>query len=356
MACNPFGESQSDSSFHPTVQSPNTTTSGPGIVAIQNGGTGQTTLVGARNALLPDQSGNSGKFLQSDGTQVSWANPAMDPSIAGGRLTLLPGNPVSTTNITNASTIYYSPYRSDRIALYDGSTWNLVGFTELSLKFENLTANTNYDIFIYNNSGTPKLEWSAAWASNTARTDSLVRQNGVWVKGINSTRRYLGTIRTTGANTTADNNYTRFVFNATNRVQRMMATYETLDQWYSSGINGTWAPVNGGDSDWKHEFVLGLAEEPVVSNAFASTSFNLYHLSIRLDNASDDRARNFWILFEYGAVANFQDHPSIGYHWLQTMETTANTAAPYTVYGDYGQNCGGGQSCVNSGMRTELWQ
>ena len=47
-----------------------------GIVAIANGGTGQTTANAAFNALAPSQTGNSGKYLTTDGSNTSWAtNP-----------------------------------------------------------------------------------------------------------------------------------------------------------------------------------------------------------------------------------------------------------------------------------------
>lgn len=39
---------------------------------ILDGGTGATTANAALNALLPDQTGNSGKFLKTDGTNTSW--------------------------------------------------------------------------------------------------------------------------------------------------------------------------------------------------------------------------------------------------------------------------------------------
>jgi hypothetical protein len=39
---------------------------------IANGGTGQTTANSALNALLPSQTGNSGKYLSTDGTNTSW--------------------------------------------------------------------------------------------------------------------------------------------------------------------------------------------------------------------------------------------------------------------------------------------
>ena len=47
-----------------------------GTVAIANGGTGQTTANAAFNALAPSQTGNSGKYLTTDGSNTSWAtNP-----------------------------------------------------------------------------------------------------------------------------------------------------------------------------------------------------------------------------------------------------------------------------------------
>lgn len=44
-----------------------------GTLPIANGGTGQTTASAAINALLPTQTGNSGKYLTTDGTNTSWA-------------------------------------------------------------------------------------------------------------------------------------------------------------------------------------------------------------------------------------------------------------------------------------------
>ena len=44
-----------------------------GTLAIANGGTGQTTANAALNAFLPSQTGNSGKYLTTDGTNTSWS-------------------------------------------------------------------------------------------------------------------------------------------------------------------------------------------------------------------------------------------------------------------------------------------
>lgn len=43
-----------------------------GTLAVAQGGTGQATASAAINALVPAQTGNSGKYLSTDGTSVSW--------------------------------------------------------------------------------------------------------------------------------------------------------------------------------------------------------------------------------------------------------------------------------------------
>lgn len=45
-----------------------------GTLSITNGGTGATTATGAINALLPVQTGQSGKFLTTNGTIISWVD------------------------------------------------------------------------------------------------------------------------------------------------------------------------------------------------------------------------------------------------------------------------------------------
>lgn len=56
------------------------------VVPITNGGTGQTTANSSLNALLPTQSGNSGKFLSTNGSTVMWAENAPTNYVAGDTL------------------------------------------------------------------------------------------------------------------------------------------------------------------------------------------------------------------------------------------------------------------------------
>jgi len=61
-----------------------------GTLSVSNGGTGATTNTGALTNLLPTQAGNTGYFLKTDGTNVSWAQ-------GGSGLT------IATDNTTNAN-------------------------------------------------------------------------------------------------------------------------------------------------------------------------------------------------------------------------------------------------------------
>ena len=52
-------------------------------IALNKGGTGATTQAGAANAVLPSQTSANGKYLKSDGTDVSWATVDALPSQSG---------------------------------------------------------------------------------------------------------------------------------------------------------------------------------------------------------------------------------------------------------------------------------
>ena len=173
----------------------------------------------------------SGGVMYPDGTtqNTGW----VDPSINGGRLTLTSGTAVTTADVTGATTLYFTPYKSDRLALYDGTNWRVYSFAEKSLALGTLTSGTNYDVFAYASGGAVTLDNTSlvAWSSNTARATNIVQQNGVWVKSGSTTYRYLGTIRTTATTTTEDSALNRYVFNASNRVRRPMKRYETAANW-----------------------------------------------------------------------------------------------------------------------------
>lgn len=69
------------------------TTGVTGTLPVASGGTGQTTATTAFNALAPSQSGNSGKYLKTDGVNTTWDSP----TAAASSVT------IGTTNVIGAS-------------------------------------------------------------------------------------------------------------------------------------------------------------------------------------------------------------------------------------------------------------
>jgi len=194
----------------------------------------------------------AGKFLKADG---AWAVPA-HTIVPGGRLTLTTGMPVTSSDVTAAGTLYYTPHTHNIIHLYSGSAWVEHVFTEPSLALT-LTVDKNYDVFIYNNAGTLTLELSAAWASDSSRTDALARQDGIWVKEGAATRRWIGTIRASASNQTEDSKAKRFVWNAYNQVQRPLYKAATTASWFAN--TSIWRRANDA-AEQRIEWVNGSVQ------------------------------------------------------------------------------------------------
>ena len=132
-------------------------------LAIVYGGTGQSTANAAFNALAPSQTGNSGKYLTTDGTDTSWAaNPlgtvtsvaASVPSflsIAGSPITTsgtlafsLSGTALPTTSGGTGLTSFTSGgvvYASSSSALFTGSSLTFDGTNLVSPVFQATSTN-----------------------------------------------------------------------------------------------------------------------------------------------------------------------------------------------------------------------
>ncbi len=65
-----------------------------GTIEIVNGGTGQTTANAAFNALVPSQTGNTGKYLTTDGSNTSWV------TVSGGSGTVTSVDLIASTGIS----------------------------------------------------------------------------------------------------------------------------------------------------------------------------------------------------------------------------------------------------------------
>ena len=206
----------------------------------------------------------------------NWLESAMQGVAPGGRLTLESGVPVSTTGQTAKTTIYYTPYVHDTVALWDGARWAPTTFAETSLALGTLTSGKPYDVFGYLSSGALALEL-LVWTDDTTRATAATLQDGRYCKSGDKTRLLLGTIYTTSTTTTEDSETSRYVGNAYNAVNRRLfacPAYNNNNAATSYTLNSsTWAELNSGTGN-KVNFVAPLA---TIATA---------HLNARADAAS----------------------------------------------------------------------
>jgi hypothetical protein len=249
------------------------------------------------------------------------------PDVANGRLTLESGVPISTTNQSAKTTIYFTPHRGNHVSLYDT-------FTETSLALGTLTANTNYDVFLYSNAGTLTLELGSAWATATTRTDAITLQDGIYVKSGAMTRRYLGTFRTTSTTTTEDTLTKRFLWSYQNRALRDMYISDNTTHNY----NGPFRQWNGVATN-QVEFVTGLAEDTLMiavfgaastatSSTFAVTAAGLDSTTVPYRSAQvhgwNSTAGAITVATASGTVVS----PQIGYHFIAALDDSENSGSP----------------------------
>lgn len=300
------------------------------------GGTGQTAYTkgdviaaSGSTTLAKLGIGTDGQVLTADSgeaTGLIWADAAGGGGIGTfeGRLTLSTGVPVTTSDVTAATTLYLTPYNGNKISLYDGSSaWSLHDLTEISLSISGLTADTNYDIFVYDSSGLT-LE-AVAWTNATTRATALALQNGVYVKTGTTVRRYAGTIRINSTGGQCDDALAfRFVWNCYNRVQRQMKVADATASW--TYTTATWRQANGAATN-QLAYVQGLSENAVEAQVLASaqnSSSAARYVGVGIDSTSTPTQ---WISGEASnsagylpLVAFWRGWPGIGYHYLAWLE------------------------------------
>lgn len=278
--------------------------------------------------------------------------------VCQGRLTLTSGTPVTTSDVTAASSIYFTPYNGQCVSIYDGTRWRMYVFTELTLALGTLTSGLPYDVFIYDNAGTLTLE-SLAWTNGTTRATALALQNGVLCKTGALTRRYLGTFYTTSTTQTEDSEGgvttqvggKRFVWNMYNRVLRPITVMDTANSWTTTST--AFRQANGATGN-KVEFVIGWNDQAVEaicpSNQYASNGSS----GIGIDSTSTNSAKLFGEHYQavgaYSVAVNhtayYRGFPAVGYHYLAWLEHV--TSGTGTFLGDDG---GGSQQ----GLTAFVW-
>jgi hypothetical protein len=240
-----------------------------------------------------------------------------------GRLTLTTAVPVTTADVTAATSVYFTPYQGNQIATYSGSAWTLSTFTEKTLSLAGLTADSNYDIFIVDS--TLALE-ALIWTNATTRATALVLQDGILVKSGATTRRYLGTIRITGTTGQCEDSAAkRFVWNYYNRRLRFMKVTDATDTWNQTVT--AWRQANASTAN-QVAYVDGYSEDVIRATtlgAHGGGSGIAGAVGVGVDSTTANSAQifneaNSSTTTNPSSIAHYRGYPGVGYHTLVWIE------------------------------------
>ncbi len=221
------------------------------------------------------------------------------------------------------TTCYFTPFRGNVVSLYDGTRWKLYTFSELSLSLSGFTASLPYDVFLYDNSGTLTLE-GVAWTSALVRATALVLQDGVYVKSGDTTRRWVGTIATSGTGECEDTEEVRNVLSAQNRVRKPLF----FCPGYNNNNTNTTYSLNS--ANWTE--LNGAAAVDLVTDGLSAYSVTLHIMSSAtvLVGLGEDSTTSPFQSAQYGAneggVCRTDRVPTAGAHVLHMLARNGGAA------------------------------
>lgn len=336
-----------------------------GTAATLNVGTGASQIVQLNgSSQLPAVDGSLLTNLASGGV-----------SSAGGRCTLTTATPILTSTVTGATSIFYSPYISQFVPIYNGTTMSMV---DVAGELTNILANSatgnagpaaaannsNYDLFVWSNSGTPTFTRGPLWTSDTARgsgagTTEIVRVKGVWLNANAITNgpaaqrgTYVCTVRSNGT-ATVDYQFGANAVNGTagiigvwnlfNRVNISMFVQDNTNTW--SNASTTIVAANASNT-MRVSFISGLAEDGISavykSLATAGTVGRGAMIGIGLNSTSaiatgstSDISLVAVINTNVPLTATYQNNGALGFNFLQALESSP-AATGVTFIGDNG--------------------
>jgi hypothetical protein len=262
-----------------------------------------------------------------------------------------------TTTQSAKTTIYYTPYVSNLVPIYNGTSFAMTAFSELSVLTTDATkspaaigVNKVNDWFVWNDAGTIRIGHGPDWTSDTVRSagTALVMVNGILLNDAAITNgpaaqrgTYVGTTRSNASSqldwiygAVAGAGGTPGVFGVWNMFhRRLVASFvgTTVDSWtYSS----TTVRAANGSNNTRHSFVSGLAEDAfegeystmITANGEVGIGFNA-------TNAYSGRqvtTGNVEIVQGIGKFAT----ATLGFNFFQACESVG--AASATFAGDFG--------------------
>lgn len=278
------------------------------------------------------------------------------PVNPGGRLTISTGVTVITTTLTGGNQIFYTPYVHNFVPIYDGTQFIQTPFTELNNLITDTTknpaavvANSNYDLFVWNDAGTIRLGRGPVWTSDVARSagTALVAVNGTLLNAVSITNgpgaqrgTYVGTIRTNatplidfqfgGASTPGSFG----LWNYYNRVNLYSECFDNTATWTYS--TATTRALNASNNN-RFSFIIGVQEEAVnvaqsIGVQLAAVNGTFYRTGFALDatntqnkcaHTTNNAASS---LFVYHSLQHVYNPSSVfGWHFIQSTELADGT-------------------------------
>lgn len=250
---------------------------------------------------------------------------ALQAVTPGGRLTLESGVPVSASDQTAKTTLYFTPYAHNTILLWDGSEWAPTTFAETSLALGTLTSGQCYDVFGYLSAGALALEL-LAWTNATTRATAVTLQDGRYCKSGDKTRLLLGTLYTASTTTTEDSAAKRYLCNVYNRVPRRLLKTESTDTWTYSSNTVRQANANSGN---QVEIVASLTDHLMsLEMLCCAYSSNNNYFSASIGEDSTTAYSSDAISAQGGGVtsalvslmAHVEKFPAVGRHYYAWLE------------------------------------
>lgn len=331
-----------------------------------------TAAAGDTFIVVSDASGNA-RVVSYTRNLVPYNSP--QPVTPQGRLTLTTGTPVMTSDVTAATSVFYTPYVGAVYPWWNGTIWVLRSIAELTLALDSNAGHTgyqqsgkNFDLCLYNDNGTDRLVTLPAWTSDTARASGLTRLNGVWTNTGSVTAKYdtsastltiaanqctyVGTMRASANGQTAwvanpaaaagGGNCTLYLWNAYNRMPLSASSKDSTDTW--SYGTATWRAADNSTSN-RVSIVVGLNEDTFVATYATFVlggAAGLAHLGVGLDSTSATSGR-VNAIGEQGTgstqvkgypIAEYRGFLGLGFHYIQALEYVDSVST--TFYGDNG--------------------
>lgn len=240
-----------------------------------------------------------------------------------GRLTLTTSVPVMSATVSASTSIFYTPYKGNVIPIYDGSNMNPTVFTELTNSTTDTTknpaavaANSVYDLFVWNDSGTVRLSRGPVWTNVQTRSTgtALARTNGILLNSVSITNgpaanrgTYVGTVASNGTSTidyilgTPSSGGGAAFIGVWNMYNRTMFGTEVIDNGGSYTYTSATIRQARASTGNQISFVQGLAEDSVwgaytqrILTAAVATASGAFGLALNSSTGIDGQSASIF--------------------------------------------------------------